>query len=78
MDVGGVAASGALPVSRTESGSMRKPLMVTLLIRASKMLVPGAILLQAGGCSLAALNELLQTVLLGITAAGSIAILQNI
>lgn len=57
---------------------MRKPLMVTLLIRASKMLVPGAILLQAGGCTFAALNELLQTVLLGITAAGSLAILQNI
>lgn len=78
MDVGGVAASGALSVSRTESGSMRKPLMVSRMIRASKMLVPGAILLQAGGCSLAALNDLLQTVLLGITAAGSIAILQNI
>ena len=48
------------------------------LIRAAKMLATGAILLQAGGCSLTALNELLQTVLLGITAAGSIAILQNI
>ena len=78
MDVGGVAASGALPVSRTESGSMRKPLMVTQLIRVTKMLVPGAFLLQAGGCTLAAFNELLQTVLLGITAAGSIAIIQNI
>lgn len=54
---------------------MRKRLMVSRIIRASKMLVPGAILLQAGGCNLL---DLLQTVLLGITAAGSIAIIQNI
>ncbi len=46
--------------------------------RALKWLTPGVILLQAGGCDLAALNELLQTVFLGITAAGSVAILQNI
>ncbi len=46
--------------------------------RAMKWLAPGVILLQADGCSLTSLNELLQTVFLGITAAGSFAILQNI
>lgn len=48
------------------------------LVRVMKLLAPGMILLQAGGCNLAALNEFAQTVFLGITAAGSIAILQNI
>lgn len=43
-----------------------------------KWLTPGVILLQAGGCALAGLNEFLQTILLGVTAAGSLAILQNI
>ncbi len=43
-----------------------------------KCLTPGAILLQMGGCDLAAANELLQTIFLGITAAGGVAILQNI
>ncbi len=46
------------------------------LTRALKLLAPGLILLQATSCSL--LNEYLQTVLLGVTAAGSIAILQNL
>jgi hypothetical protein len=48
------------------------------LVRAMKVLAPGALLLQAGGCDLAVFNEFLQTVFLGITAAGAIAILQNI
>ncbi|MGB2986356.1 MAG: hypothetical protein WBE26_10780 [Phycisphaerae bacterium] len=48
------------------------------LVRVMKLLAPGAILLQVGGCDLATLNEFVQTVLLGVTAAGSIAILQNI
>ena len=47
-------------------------------LRMMKALATGLILLQAGGCAFAELNELLQTVLLGVTAAGSIAILQNI
>jgi len=46
------------------------------LIRAFKLLAPGLILLQAAGC--VAFNDFLQTVFLGITAAGSIAIIQNI
>ncbi len=46
--------------------------------RILKWLTPGVILLQAGGCNPAAFNELLQTIFLGITAAGSIAILDNI
>jgi hypothetical protein len=43
-----------------------------------KALATGAILLQAGGCDFGTFNSYLQTVLLGITSAGSIAILQNI
>lgn len=43
--------------------------------RLVKILIPGVMLLQAAGCNV---TELLQTVFLGITAAGSIAILQNI
>jgi hypothetical protein len=42
------------------------------------VLMAGAMLLQVGGCTFTEVNELLQTVLLGITAAGSIAILRNI
>ncbi len=47
-------------------------------VRMMKLLAPGVILLQVGGCSLTAINEFIQTVFLGVTAAGSIAILQNI
>ena len=47
-------------------------------LRLMKWLTPGAILLQAGGCTLEMINELLQTFFLGITAAGAIAILDNI
>ena len=46
------------------------------LTRAFKMFAPGLILLQAAGCGV--FNDFLQTVFLGITAAGSVAILQNI
>ena len=48
------------------------------VVRLMKWLAPGVILLQAGGCTFTAINDLAQTVFLGITAAGSIAILQNI
>ena len=44
--------------------------------RMVKLLAPGVILLQVTGC--AAFNEAMQTFFLGITAAGSLAILQNI
>ena len=43
-----------------------------------KWLTPGVILLQAGGCNLTGLSDFLQTLFLGVTAAGSLAILQNI
>lgn len=43
-----------------------------------RLLVPTAVLLQMGGCTLTEVNELIQTIFLGITAAGAIAILQNI
>lgn len=48
------------------------------VVRAIKALASGAVLLQIGGCDLTGFNEFLQTLFLGITAAGSIAILQNI
>ena len=48
------------------------------LMRVIKMLSAGAILLQAGACDLTVINEVAQTILLAITAAGSIAILQNV
>ena len=48
------------------------------LTRLFKALVPGAIALQAAGCGPEDFNEFLQTVFLGITAAGAIAILDNI
>ncbi len=46
--------------------------------RTVKLLTLGAIMLQTGGCNLLVLNEFVQTILLGITAAGGIAILRNI
>ena len=53
---------------------MRKPRADRLL----KLLVPGGVLLQVAGCDAAMFNEFIQTVFLAITAAGSVAILQNI
>ena len=47
-------------------------------MRFAKIMVAGAFLLQAGGCTTADVFDLVQTVLLGITAAGAVAILQNI
>ncbi len=38
----------------------------------------GAILFQMGGCSFEVINEYVQTILLGITAAGAVAIIQNV
>jgi len=46
--------------------------------RTLRLMVPGLMLLQVGGCTFQEFNEFLQTVFLGITAAGAIAILQNI
>ena len=48
------------------------------ILRTIRVLAAGAILLQAGGCSFLDVNEIVQTILLGITAAGGVAILQNI
>jgi hypothetical protein len=47
-------------------------------MRALQLLGTGAIMLQAGGCNALVFNEFVQTILLGITAAGSVAILRNI
>ncbi|MFH1107961.1 MAG: hypothetical protein V1790_02005 [Planctomycetota bacterium] len=48
------------------------------IMRVMKALAAGAILLQFGGCNLLVVNEFVQTILLGITAAGGIAIMKNI
>jgi hypothetical protein len=45
--------------------------------RVAGLLLPGALLLQSTGCDPLVFNEFLQTILLGITAAGAVAILQN-
>jgi hypothetical protein len=48
------------------------------LYRVFQLVSGGAILLGAGGCTLQEFNEFLQTVLLGVTAAGAVAIIRNI
>jgi hypothetical protein len=51
---------------------------VPRLFRFAKLAVGGLALLQAGGCTFLEINEVVQTILLGITAAGGIAIIQNV
>jgi len=53
---------------------MKKP----CIKRALKSLMAGAFLMQASGCTQAEFNEFLQTVFLGITAAGAIVIIENV
>lgn len=48
------------------------------MVRAFQFVATGLVLLQVGGCTTNQLLELVQTVFLGITAAGSVAIIQNI
>lgn len=48
------------------------------LMNGLKFIATGVVLLQAGGCNTTQFLDFVQTVLLGITAAGSYAILQNI
>jgi hypothetical protein len=51
------------------------------MVRLSRMLrlaIPGLMLFQTTGCTWTEFNEFLQTILLGVTAAGAVAILQNI
>ncbi len=47
-------------------------------LRVAKLFAGGACLLQVAGCDMLTLNDYLQTIFLGITAAGGIAIIQNI
>lgn len=47
-------------------------------LRLVKALSCGGFLLQIGACDFDTVNTILQTVFLGITAAGGVAILQNI
>lgn len=51
---------------------------LTKLFRVFQLTSAGALLLGASGCTFQEVNEFLQTILLGITAAGGIAIIQNI
>ena len=48
------------------------------IMRTIQALAAGVFLLQFGGCDPLVLNEYVQTILLGITAAGGIAIMKNI
>lgn len=48
------------------------------MVRALQFVASGWILLQAGGCTTTEVFEFLQTVFLGITAAGAVAIIQNV
>ena len=48
------------------------------IVRTLQFVATGLVLLQTGGCTSTELLNFIQTVFLGITAAGSIAILQNI
>lgn len=53
--------------------------MMTLRrLRWARLVAAGAFLSQIGACTFSEINELVQTVLLGITAAGGVAIIQNI
>ncbi len=47
-------------------------------LRKLTLVAAGGFMLQAGGCDFGQFNEFLQTVFLGISAAGAIAILENI
>lgn len=48
------------------------------LIRSAVLVSSGALLFQAAGCTPLPILDILQTALLAVTAAGSIAILENI
>lgn len=52
--------------------------MCSRAVRVMKVVGTGVVLLQFGGCTFQTANEFIQTILLGVTAAGSVAILQNI
>ncbi len=47
-------------------------------LRVAMMLSSGAMLLQAAGCAFGDILQIVQTGLLGVTAAGAYAIIQNI
>jgi len=48
------------------------------LLRLATMVTSGAAMLQIGGCAPSDAFDFIQTILLGVTAAGSVAILQNV
>jgi hypothetical protein len=43
-----------------------------------RLMIPGLLILQTTGCTTQEFYDFVQTILLGVTAAGAIAILQNI
>ncbi len=53
---------------------MRKLLSSNL----TKMLITGTILMQTGGCDLGMINSIIQTIFLGITAAGSVVLIREL
>ena len=55
-----------------------KMMRLKRLVRVATALASGSIMLQFGGCSSSDAFDFIQTILLGITAAGSWAILQNV
>ena len=48
------------------------------IMRGLFVLGSGMMLLQAGGCTFTQFNDFLQTILLGVTAAGAVVIIRNI
>ncbi|MFQ5489851.1 MAG: hypothetical protein ACE5GE_03935 [Phycisphaerae bacterium] len=48
------------------------------LFQFAAMMASGAMLLQLGGCSSTDAFEFIQTILLGVTAAGAVVIIQNV
>jgi len=50
----------------------------TRILRALTMLTTGAVMVQFTGCDATGFFDVIQTILLGVTAAGSVAILRNV
>jgi hypothetical protein len=70
------AAAGGYARQAWNPGS--KKMRSARLMRLAAMLATGAILLQFGGCTTTNAFDFIQTVLLGITAAGAVVIIQEV
>jgi hypothetical protein len=67
-----VRSSGAFTKTREQ------PMKVSRILKVAKLAVSGSILLQVAGCDIFSILDFVQTGLLAVTAAGAVAILQNI